>query len=224
MHPMAETKSKRNEMVEKNLGLVHSCANRFRGRGVEYEDLFQAGCVGLIKAADNFDESRGFSFSTYAVPVILGEIKRIFRDGGAVKIGRAIKEKSRAAVKKKEEISVSLGREPSVAELAESLGLDITETAMLLNASMPAMSLTAGEEGDEQMDIPIESPENEISDFLALRQVISSLEERDRRMIELRYYNGLTQSKTAQMLGMTQVQVSRREKAVLASIRKKLTV
>lgn len=224
MHPMAEMKSKRNEMVEKNLGLVHSCANRFRGRGVEYDDLFQAGCVGLIKAADNFDESRGFSFSTYAVPVILGEIKRIFRDGGAVKIGRAIKEKSRAAVKKKEEISVSLGREPSVAELAESLGLDITETAMLLNASMPAMSLTAGEEGDEQMDIPIESPENEISDFLALRQVISSLEERDRRMIELRYYNGLTQSKTAQMLGMTQVQVSRREKAVLASIRKKLTV
>ncbi len=224
MHPMAETKSKRNEMVEKNLGLVHSCANRFRGRGVEYDDLFQAGCVGLIKAADNFDESRGFSFSTYAVPVILGEIKRIFRDGGAVKIGRAIKEKSRAAVKKKEEISVSLGREPSVAELAESLGLDITETAMLLNASMPAMSLTAGEEGDEQMDIPIESPENEISDFIALRQVISSLEERDRRMIELRYYNGLTQSKTAQMLGMTQVQVSRREKAVLASIRKKLTV
>lgn len=224
MHPMAETKSKRNEMVEKNLGLVHSCANRFRGRGVEYDDLFQAGCVGLIKAADNFDESRGFSFSTYAVPVILGEIKRIFRDGGAVKIGRAIKEKSRAAVKKKEEISVSLGREPSVAELAESLGLDITETAMLLNASMPAMSLTAGEEGDEQMDIPIESPENEISDFIALRQVISSLEERDRRMIELRYYNGLTQSKTAQMLGMTQVQVSRREKAVLASIRKNLTV
>lgn len=224
MHPMAETKSKRNEMVEKNLGLVHSCANRFRGRGVEYDDLFQAGCVGLIKAADNFDESRGFSFSTYAVPVILGEIRRIFRDGGAVKIGRAIKEKSRAAVKKKEEISVSLGREPSVAELAESLGLDITETAMLLNASMPAMSLTAGEEGDEQMDIPIESPENEISDFIALRQVISSLEERDRRMIELRYYNGLTQSKTAQMLGMTQVQVSRREKAVLASIRKNLTV
>ena len=82
---------KRNETVEKNLGLVHSCANRFRGRGVEYEDLFQAGCVGLIKAADNFDETRGFSFSTYAVPVILGEIKRIFRDGGPVKIGRTVK-------------------------------------------------------------------------------------------------------------------------------------
>ncbi len=224
MHPMAETMNARNEMVENNLGLVHSCANRFRGRGVEYDDLFQAGCVGLIKAADNFDESRGFSFSTYAVPVILGEIKRIFRDGGAIKIGRAIKEKSRTAVKRKEEIAVSLGREPTVGELAESLGIDVTETAMLLNASMPAMSLTAGEDGDEQIDIPVESPENEISDFLALRQVLSTLEERDRKMIELRYYSGLTQAKTAQSLGMTQVQVSRREKAVLEIIRKKLTV
>lgn len=223
MYPMAETKSKRNEIVEKNLGLVHSCANRFRGRGVEYDDLFQAGCVGLIKAADNFDESRGFSFSTYAVPVILGEIRRIFRDGGAIKIGRAIKEKSRAAVKRKEEIAVNLGREPTVSELAESLGMDITETAMLLNASMPAMSLTAGEEGEEQLDIPVASPEDEISDFLALRQVIATLDERDRKMIELRYYGGLTQSKTAQQLGMTQVQVSRREKAVLEMIRKKLT-
>lgn len=223
MHPMAETKNERNEMVESNLGLVHSCANRFRGRGVEYDDLFQAGCIGLIKAADNFDETRGFSFSTYAVPVILGEIRRIFRDGGSIKIGRAIKEKSRNAVKRKEEIAVTLGREPTVSELAESLGLDITETAMLLNASMPAMSLTAGEEGDEQLDIPVESPENEISDFLALRQVLATLDERDRKMIELRYYGGLTQSKTAQRLGMTQVQVSRREKAVLEMIRKKLT-
>lgn len=223
MLPMAETKSARNEMIEKNLGLVHSCANRFRGRGVEYDDLFQAGCVGLIKAADNFDETRGFSFSTYAVPVILGEIRRIFRDGGSIKIGRAIKEKSRSAVKRKEEIAVTLGREPTVSELAESLGLDITETAMLLNASMPAMSLTAGEEGEEQLDIPVESPENEISDFLALRQVLATLDERDRKMIELRYYGGLTQSKTAQQLGMTQVQVSRREKAVLEIIRKKLT-
>lgn len=220
---MIETRAARNELVEKNLGLVHSCANRFRGRGAEYDDLFQAGCVGLIKAADNFDESRGFSFSTYAVPVILGEIKRIFRDGGSVKIGRAIKEKSRNAVKKREEIAVRLGREPSVGELAECLGLDITETAMLLNASMPAISLTSGEDGEEQIDIPTDSPEDEISDFLALRQVLEALDERDRRMIELRYYSGLTQAKTAERLGMTQVQVSRREKAVLEVIRKKLT-
>lgn len=214
----------RNALVEKNLGLVHSCANRFRGRGVEYEDLFQAGCVGLIKAADNFDASRGFSFSTYAVPVILGEIKRIFRDGGSVKIGRSIKEKSRNAVKQKEQITVELGREPTICELAESMGIDVTEAAMLLNASMPVFSLTScGDEGEEQIEIPVESPENEISDFLALRQVVKSLDELDRKMIELRYYNGFTQAVTAKMLGMTQVQVSRREKAILKILRKKLT-
>ena len=213
----------RNKIVETNLGLVHACAKRFRGRGVEYDDLYQAGCVGLIKAADNFDESRGFSFSTYAVPVILGEIKRVFRDGGSVKIGRAIKEKSRNAVKKKEEIAVTLGREPTVGELAKELGVGVEETAMLLNASMPAISLTAGDSGEEQIDIPIESPEDLISDFLALRQVLSGLDERDKTMIELRYYKGFTQQKTADSLGMTQVQVSRREKAVLALIRKKLS-
>ncbi len=219
---MTGCKEKRNRLVENNLGLVHSCANRFRGRGAEYDDLFQAGCVGLIKAADNFDESRGFSFSTYAVPVILGEIRRIFRDGGTVKVGRAMKEKSRAVLKRREEIAVKLGREPTVSELAESLGIDSAETAMLLNASMPAVSLTIGEDGENQLEIPVDSPEDEISDLLALRQVLESLDERDRRMIEMRYYGGMTQSKTAQQLGMTQVQVSRREKTVLEAIRKKL--
>ncbi len=222
MLKMTEVKESRNRLVEKNLGLVHSCANRFRGRGVEYDDLFQAGCVGLIKAADNFDESRGFSFSTYAVPVILGEIKRIFRDGGTVKVGRAMKEKSRMALKRKEEIAVKLGREPTVSELAESLGFDSTETAMLLNVSMPVLSLTVGEDGENQLEIPVDSPENEVSDLLALRQVLESLDERDRKMIELRYYGGMTQSVTAEKLGMTQVQVSRREKTVLEAIRKKL--
>lgn len=219
---MTAANEKRNKLVENNLGLVHSCANRFRGRGAEYDDLFQAGCIGLIKAADNFDESRGFSFSTYAVPVILGEIRRIFRDGGTVKVGRAIKEKSRTVLKKKEEISVELGREPTVGELAESLGIDTAETAMLLNASLPAVSLTAGEDGENQLEIPVNSPEDEISDLLALRQVLLKLDERDRKMIELRYFRGLTQSKTAVQLGMTQVQVSRREKAVLEGMRKKL--
>ncbi len=222
MLKMTEVKESRNRLVEKNLGLVHSCANRFRGRGAEYDDLFQAGCVGLIKAADNFDESRGFTFSTYAVPVILGEIKRIFRDGGTVKVGRAMKEKSRMALKRKEEIAVKLGREPTVSELAESLGLDSTETAMLLNVSMPVLSLTVGEDGENQLEIPVDSPENEVSDLLALRQVLESLDERDRKMIELRYYGGMTQSVTAEKLGMTQVQVSRREKTVLEAIRKKL--
>ncbi len=213
----------RNITVEKNLGLVHSCVRRFKDRGVEYDDLFQAGCVGLIKAADNFDESRGFSFSTYAVPVILGEIKRVFRDGGSVKIGRSLKEKSRNVMKKKDEIAVSLGRDPTVGELAESLGIDVEETAMLLNVSVPVISLTSGDENESQIDIPVDSPENEISDSLGLRQVIFSLDERDRKIIELRYFKSLTQQKTADILGMTQVQVSRREKTVLNMIRKKLS-
>ena len=184
---MIEQKSGRNELVENNLGLVHACANRFRGRGVEYDDLFQAGCVGIIKAADNFDPSRGFSFSTYAVPVILGEIKRIFRDSGSVKVGRALKERSRAALKRREEITLSLGREPTVGELAQSLGIEAAEAAMLINASMPVMSLTVGENAGEQLDVPVASPEDEISDLIALRQAVDSLDERDKHMIEMRY-------------------------------------
>lgn len=220
---MTDVKIERNKLVEENLGLVYSCANRFKGRGAEYDDLVQAGCVGLIKAANNFDELRGFSFSTYAVPAILGEIKRIFRDGGTVKVGRAIKEKSRSVLKYKEEISVKLGREPTVSELSESMGIDASEVAMLLNASMPAISLTASEDGEGQLDVPVDSPEDKVSDYIALGQVINSLGDQDKRIIELRYYEGLTQSKTADMLGMTQVQVSRREKIILEQLRKKLT-
>lgn len=220
---MTEIKEERNRLVENNLGLVHSCANKFRGRGAEYDDLFQAGCVGLVKAADNFDPERGFSFSTYAVPVILGEIKRIFRDGGAVKIGRAIKEKSRLASKKKDELSIILGREPTVGELSELLGTEPAETAMLINATLPVLSLEPTEENEAGIEIPVSSPEDEISDLLALRQVLSELDERDRKIIELRYYKGLTQTVTANKLGMTQVQVSRREKVILSFLRKNLT-
>lgn len=221
---MAQRLCDRNELVEQNIGLVHSCANRFCGKGVEYDDLFQAGCIGLIKAADNYDESRGFLFSTYAVPVILGEIKRIFRDQGTVKVGRALKEKARAALKAREQLSLQLDREPTIAELAQRLGVEPAEASMLLNAALPVISLTADEEaGGAQLDVPVESHEIEISDSLALQEVIASLDDRDRQMIMLRYYSGLTQSKTAQRLGMSQVQVSRREKAVLTQIRKKLT-
>lgn len=110
MQAVVEQAASRESLISDNLGLVHSCANRFRGRGVEYDDLFQAGCVGLIKAADGFDPSRGFAFSTYAVPVILGEIRRIFRDGGTVKVGRAMKEKARNALREKERLTASAGR------------------------------------------------------------------------------------------------------------------
>lgn len=124
---MKENSSERSELINGNYGLVHSCANRFRGRGVEYDDLFQAGCIGLIKAADNFDKERGFAFSTYAVPVILGEIKRIFRDGGLIKVGRSLKEKSRNALKVSEELTKQLGREPTVSEIAEKMGVSISK-------------------------------------------------------------------------------------------------
>ncbi len=219
---MTEIKDKRNTIVENNLGLVHSCANKFRGRGVDYDDLYQAGCLGLIKAADNFDPERGFNFSTYAVPVILGEIKRIFRDGGSIKVGRALKEKSRKVLSVKEEVTVELGREPSITELSEKLGIEPTETAMLLNAALPVQSLTVGEDGENQLDIPVNSPENSVSDLIALRQVLDSLDDKDRKMLQLRYFSELTQSETAKRLGMTQVQVSRREKMLLMQIRKKL--
>lgn len=213
----------RESLINENYGLVHACANKFRGRGVEYDDLFQAGCVGLVKAADNFDASRGFAFSTYAVPVILGEIRRIFRDGGAVKIGRSLKEKSRHAMKIREELATDLGREPTVSELAEKLGIDVSSAAELITVSMPTISLTSGEENNEvQLDIPTLPPEEEISERLSLRTVLDSLDERDRQLIELRYFRGLTQVNTAKELGMSQVQVSRREKVILMQLRESL--
>ncbi len=219
---MTDAVKERNELVENNLGLVHSCANRFRGRGVEYDDLFQAGCLGLIKAANNFDASLGFSFSTYAVPVILGEIRRIFRDGGSVKVGRTMKERAREMLREKEELSQLLDREPTVSELAERMNTDAVTVSQLLNAVMPAVSLTAdGDSSANEFDIPVDSPQEMLADSIALSEVINSLEERDREMITLRYYHGLTQVKTAQKLGMSQVQVSRREKSVLAEIRRK---
>ncbi len=220
---MTEVNLSRSELIDNNYGLVHSCANRFRGRGVEYDDLFQAGCIGLIKAADNFDQSRGFAFSTYAVPVILGEIKRIFRDGGLVKIGRTLKEKARNAVKVGEELSKELGREATITELAERLGVSVSEAAELITVSMPTVSLTGEDEkGTSQIDIPTDSPEEEISERIALKTLINALEEKDRRLIELRYYKGMTQVNTAKELNMSQVQVSRREKAILTKMRQSM--
>lgn len=221
---MSTMNSSREKLINDNLGLVHSCANKFRGRGVDYDDLFQAGCVGLVKAADNFDASRGFAFSTYAVPVILGEIRRIFRDGGAVKIGRSLKEKARHAMKIRDELSLELSREPTVSELAERLGTDISSAAELITVSMPTVSLTSGddEKSGNELDIPTEPPEEEISERLSLFAVLDTLSEKDRELIELRYFKGLTQVRTASVLGMSQVQVSRKEKAILMKLRESL--
>lgn len=205
------------KLVEENLGLVHACANRFRGRGSDYEDLFQAGSVGLIKAAMGFNSELGFKFSTYAVPAILGEIKRIFRDGGDVKIGRASKEKAMMLLRIKDELAGSLGREPSISEIAEKAGLEISETACLISAGLPAVSLT--EEENSESDIPVEPPDEKLTLSIDLKNAMKRLNETDRRLLTLRYYRGLTQSVTAEMLGMTQVQVSRREKQILKKLR-----
>ena len=216
----------RNAVVCDNIGLVHSCAKRFRGRGVEYDDLVQAGCVGLIKAADGFEPERELKFSTYAVPLILGEIKRLFRDGGAVKISRPLKELSMRATRERERLAVDLGREPTVQELADALGVEPTEAAQAICASLPPLSLTRSSDEDdaEQIDLPIASPEEQITDRLALQQLLAQLEPRDRRLIELRYVARQTQQITAERLGMTQVQVSRRERTLLLALREKLTV
>ena len=220
---MILSKTKRDEMIEKNMGLVHSCAHKFSGKGVEYDDLFQAGCIGLIKAVDNFKEELGFSFSTYAVPVILGEIKRLFRDGGTVSVSRSIKEKGRKISHERDKFIKKYDREPTVGELSKILGYNEFETAQAIAASMPVISLTMNDdESDSQFDIPVPDHEESVSMNLAVHQVMERLEERDRELIKQRYFAGKTQTQTAQSLGMTQVQVSRREKQILKQMRQKL--
>lgn len=213
--------SARQEVIEQNLGLVHACAQRYKGKGIDYDDLYQAGCVGLVKAADGFDESRGLRFSTYAVPVILGEIRRLFRDGGAVKVSRSLKELALKAKREQDYFLRTQGREPSVSELAKLLCVEEGLLVEALCAAAPPLSLTH-EEDSSEFDLPVDSPEEALSDSIALRQVLSLLEPNDRELIFLRYFKGQTQTVAAQSLGMTQVQVSRREKKILQALREKL--
>lgn len=207
--------------AEENLGLVHLCANKFRGRGIEYDDLYSAGCIGLMKAVRAFDTGRGVRFSTYAVPVILGEIKRLFRDGGSIRVSRSLKELSVRIQRICEEFRQKNGREPTVSELAELSGESVTDVAEALCVCQPLLSLTSGED-EGQIDVQTEAPDEGIVDVLALRQIMSRLEPRDKALLELRYFRELTQAKTAKALGMTQVQVSRREKKLLTQMRKEL--
>ena len=213
---------KRAQMIEENIGLVHSVAKRFKGRGVDYEDLFQSGCIGLIKAVDNFDESKGFQFSTYAVPVIMGEIKRVFRDGGAIKVGRSLKEKSLKAQRLRDIFLKRELREPTVSELADMLGCDVNETAEILNVINPMLSINQfGEDGSADLDIPVDDSEN-LFDRISLSQIIDTLDNDEKQLIDCRYYKGQTQTVTANSMGISQVQVSRKEKAVLRKLRERL--
>lgn len=212
----------RDELILNNLGLVGSCASRFLGKGVDYEDLYSSGCIGLIKAADRYDESLGFAFSTYAVPSILGEIRRIFRDGGTVKVSRSLKEKARTLLLAKENFQKENGVEPTVSELAEKMNIDIHEAAQLYCISQPVISLTAEDDSEKQIDIPSEDEYSPIDNRLAINKIIDELPENDRNLIRLRFFDELTQSKTAEILGISQVQVSRREKIILSQMRAKL--
>ncbi|MBQ6266592.1 MAG: sigma-70 family RNA polymerase sigma factor [Clostridia bacterium] len=218
---MADTPDARGRRITDNLGLVHACAARFRGRGVEYDDLFQAGCVGLVKAADRFDPARGCAFSTYAVPVILGEIRALFRQGGALRIGRTTRARAREAMACAGKLADALGRQPTVTELANALALSAEETAVLVNAAVPVCSLTQAET-QREFDVPDESDEGRLTARIALRQAVEALPAQDRALLRLRYGQGLTQTAAAQQLGMTQVQVSRREKRILQQLRSRL--
>ena len=215
----------RNRRVEENMGLVHTCAKRFVGRGIEYDDLCQAGSIGLIKAVEGFDEERGLCFSTYAVPVILGEMRRLFRDGGTVKVSRTLKDLSMRANRVSAQFAAENDREPTVTELAALLEVEPELLAEALGASLPPLSLTlaSGDDEGEEWDLPVAAPDTALIDRLALKQVLDSLQERDRTLIMMRYMGGRTQQSTAETLGMTQVQVSRRERVILAELRKKLT-
>lgn len=214
----------REERICENLGLVHACANRFRNKGIEYDDLYSAGCVGLIKAADGFKEELGFAFSTYAVPAILGEIRRLFRDDGAVKISRSLKEQARKLAAVQETLEKELDREPTISELSSRMGISEFEAAELLNVSKPVTSLTEMYEDAQQkeQDIPVEEGED-LENRLAISEVLDKLKREDRRLIELRYFRGLTQTKTAELMGLSQVQVSRYERRILLEMRRRLT-
>ena len=210
--------NERSRMIEENMGLVHACAHKFKGKGIEYDDLFQAGCMGLVKATDAFDTQRGVRFSTYAVPVILGEMRRLFRDGGTVKVSRSLKELSMKVVREREKFAKETGREPTVGELSQRLGVEEEAVVEALGASAPVVSLTSDEDSSE-IDLPVSSPEELLSDLISLKQMLGQLEERDRKLIQLRYFQNKTQVQTAKELDMTQVQVSRREKKILLWLR-----
>ncbi|MBQ8648600.1 MAG: sigma-70 family RNA polymerase sigma factor [Clostridia bacterium] len=210
----------RQKFIEENLGLVHSLCKRFIGRGIEYDDLYQAGCMGLVKAVDAFDKERGFCFSTYAVPVVLGEIRRLFRDGGAVKVSRSVKELSLKITREKSVLEQKLCREPTVTEIAKAVGATPEDVTEAVCASQPVMSLTyEDEDGVNEADIPTVSTEDEISDRLVIDSALETLDDIEQKIIKYRYFGSLTQSKTAELLSMTQVQVSRMEKKILKKLR-----
>lgn len=217
-------------LVEKNIGLVWSIVKRFQNRGYEVDDIFQIGSIGLIKAINKFDPSFDVKFSTYAVPMIIGEIKRFIRDDGIIKVSRSLKEISNKARVIKEVMSKELGREPTVNEMAGRLNISPEELVMALEAgSSPESLYNTVSEGDSTPILLIdringEESGNEIDiiDKIALRQVLETLKPREKQIIILRYFKEKTQVQIAKMLGISQVQVSRIEKKILEDLKKKI--
>lgn len=217
--------NERDRFINDNIGLVHSCATKFKGRGIEYEDLFSAGCIGLIKAYDRFDPDRGFKFSTYAVPLILGEIKGLFRSGGSIKVSRKLKELSLKIIREQEQYERSFGESPTISQLAQIIGESEELIAQAIASSCAVISLSsAGDENGREIELPVAPQDEKLTEILSLRQVINELSKDDRELIRLRYFKNKTQTETADVLNMTQVQVSRREKKIMAMMREKLLV
>lgn len=209
-------------MVTENSGLIWSVARRYFGRGVDSEDLYQLGCVGFLKAIEGYDESFGTQFSTYAVPKISGEIRRFLRDDGAVKVSRSIKERAAAIKKTRERLTGDFGREPTVSELSEAMGLSPEEIASAETATSAAESIQrqTGEEGFSLEDVLCtDGMEEKLLEKLALREALRHLGEKERLVIQLRYYHSLTQQRVAELIGVSQVQVSRIEKKALERLR-----
>ncbi len=211
----------RNCFIEENLALVRSLSMRFSGRGIENEDLFGAGCIGLCKAADNFNPELGYCFSTYAVPVILGEIKRLFRDGGSIKVSRSVKELYLKTVKIKAELSEKFNREPSVNEIAQVLNVSAEEVTNAVCAARIPVSLSVGED-EKKNEIPFFDNTDSLFDKITVDNAVKTLKNDEKIIIKLRYYKGLTQSETAKILGLTQVNISRSERKILEKLKKEI--
>lgn len=214
----------RDRLVNSNIRLVWSVVQRFMNRGYEPEDLFQIGCIGLLKSIDKFDLSYDVKFSTYAVPMIIGEIQRFLRDDGTLKVSRSLKETANKVRKMKDELSKTLGRLPTISEVAERLGITAEDVIFAQEANKPPTSIheTVYEnDGDPitLMDQIADDSQEHWFDKLALTEAIGTLSERERMIVYLRYYRDKTQSEVAERLGISQVQVSRLEKKILQSIK-----
>lgn len=210
------------QLVEENSGLIWSVARRFMGRGTESDDLYQLGCLGFLKAVEGFDLNYGTQFSTYAVPKIAGEIRRFLRDDGAVKVSRSLKEQSASIKATRNRMTVTLGREPTIQEISQEIGLSPEEIAMAETATNPTESIQreTGEEGFSLENILTDTESEErMVEKIALRQAIDALPEREKMVVNLRYFHSLTQQRVAKVMDISQVQVSRIEKKALEHLR-----